>query len=1598
MYKILRKSFNILMVAMMVTLSIGCSDDDAPSIVLESIQITPAQANVPINTTGEYTATAHYSDSTSADVTQTVVWSSDNNETVSIVSSGENAGYASALQSGSANIIATMSGITSNTATVTVTSATLDSIQISPASKNIAAGLEVQYIAVGIYSDGANYPLTKFVTWQSSEESVAKIASNGLATTLAVGSTDITASVASINTVTSNTASLDVTSATMTSVLISTAQAHTTENDIAIGTTGNFIATAYFTDNSIVDVTNQVSWLSSENSVVTVTATGNYAGYAEALSAGKSTISASMVSIHPIDSNTISVEVAPTELTEITISQASSSLSNVSPTLIVGTTIETKATGTFSDGSSRDITNEVTWKATTQTVSVDQSGFVQALSIGSAEITAHYLTQTAALIVDSAIAEVVEATIDSIDISGPNEAPIGTSVQLTAIASYNNSSALDVTTQATWMSDQTGVSIINGLVTSTSTADVEITAIYDGVSTTHSIHFREAVLEYLEIQESYSADGNGKIITDTTQKIYLVDDVNYDPVSPNAYYPTVWAVYTDGHKEYVTTEAFWWSSNQNSAYVNTIQGSFVFGKDLAKEVEISAKWGGEEASFYVDVIIQEGAPTLDTIVFRTDDGTDVTNTKIDIPEGEMLWVTAYGQFSNGTEENINAKSYYSSSAPKTAFVIDQIDSNIRALNPGTAQISATWQGVTGIVNVEVIETINPELQSIEIQKGYVADGSGEVISDTNPLFMEDRDKFYVTAWGNYSDGQKRYINTDVFWKSSNEDTAKFPPLQKSSELRAVNLGSTTITATLAGVEGLAAVYVVEVNSLIIAGIDELAIGIATQLNAIATLNNGTDTTSAVVNDKVTWLSSDIATATVDSTGLVTSISEGHVTITSTAKEDDTIVATKELAIVGATLESIQIEYGHNETTPNPIISLDVEITTEEYITAWGLYSDGSRRYINTDVVWWSSDQQTASIFSGGFNGSSNVYGRELGKATITASLDGKSASLAVTVVNTGPILLSIDLEVENQIVDDGIVDIEVGSEKWVTAYGNYDDGSRKDINAKVFYTSSDLGVAFILDEVSSNVYGISVGTAIISVEWQEKSASFTANIITSTAPILTSIEIQKSYDSTGNGEVISDTNPLYMAVGDVQYITAWGIYSGGTKEYINTQVFWASQDQSIASMSITQQNSDVTAEKLGSTTVSATLDGITASVPVHVIEVEGYKISGVNDMALGTMTQLSAIGTLTNGTDTTSAIVSDKANWSSSDTDIATVDSTGLVTSVKPGTVTITATGKIDTNIIVTHALTILDAELLSIQIEQGYVEAGGPIITTLDIVVTEYEYITAWGLYADGSRRYINTNAVWWSSDQQVVSINSIVGPNSSSEVYGKELGSADVTANYSGLAATVKVTVIPQSATLQSIEIRKNFESTDSAGGTVDIPVGQEKFLEAWGHYSDNTIVNINSKVFWSSSDMGTASIVDELSSYVHGISADQATITAEWQGISASITANVQAYVEPELVSIELHIGSSENGEIIDDGANPLNMSTQSEQYVTAWGIYNNGSKEYINTDVWWESDDDSIAKLPLDQSSSTVQTRLKDGKTQIHASMGKIVGTVTVNVSK
>jgi uncharacterized protein YjdB len=103
---------------------------------------------------------------------------------------------AEGIQLGSSNptpIVITPLSASNTISTSGGLAAPLVSIAITPANPSMAAGISQQFAASGTYSDGTTRDITTQVTWSSSNISVATVNSSGLVTTVATGSTAITA-------------------------------------------------------------------------------------------------------------------------------------------------------------------------------------------------------------------------------------------------------------------------------------------------------------------------------------------------------------------------------------------------------------------------------------------------------------------------------------------------------------------------------------------------------------------------------------------------------------------------------------------------------------------------------------------------------------------------------------------------------------------------------------------------------------------------------------------------------------------------------------------------------------------------------------------------------------------------------------------------------------------------------------------------------------------------------------------------------------------------------------------------------------------------------------------------------------------------------------------------------------------------------------------------------------------------------------------------------------------------------------------------------------------------------------------------------------
>jgi 6-phosphogluconolactonase len=183
----------------------------------------------------------------------------------------------------------------------------LVSLAVTPANPSISAGRTVQITATGTFDDGTAQDLTTSVNWNSSDLGKARISnalgSQGLVQGIAAGSTTITASSGSVT----GSTTLTVTSSVLASIGVSPATP-----SLALGSKLQFSATATFSDGSAQDLTNVVTWGSSDLTVATISNTPASAGLASALGIGSTSITATSGSV--TGSTVLTVTAAPTAI------------------------------------------------------------------------------------------------------------------------------------------------------------------------------------------------------------------------------------------------------------------------------------------------------------------------------------------------------------------------------------------------------------------------------------------------------------------------------------------------------------------------------------------------------------------------------------------------------------------------------------------------------------------------------------------------------------------------------------------------------------------------------------------------------------------------------------------------------------------------------------------------------------------------------------------------------------------------------------------------------------------------------------------------------------------------------------------------------------------------------------------------------------------------------------------------------------------------------------------------------------------------------------------------------------------------------------
>src|SRR5438874_1902375 len=245
-----------------------------------------------------------------------------------------------------------------NTVASTITGTpVLRKLQVIPALASVPAGATQQFRATGTYTDGSTADLTSSVTWSSSDPGLATVDANGLATGVGVGTATVSATSGAVR----GSAFMQVTPAVIASLAVDPVLA-----SVPAGATQQFRATGTYTDGSTADLTSSVTWSSSDPSLATVDANGLATG----VSVGTATISATSGAVR----GSAFIQVTPAVLASLAVDPVLASVP-------AGATQQFRATGTYTDGSTADLTGAVSWSSGDPSVAtVDANGLATGVS------------------------------------------------------------------------------------------------------------------------------------------------------------------------------------------------------------------------------------------------------------------------------------------------------------------------------------------------------------------------------------------------------------------------------------------------------------------------------------------------------------------------------------------------------------------------------------------------------------------------------------------------------------------------------------------------------------------------------------------------------------------------------------------------------------------------------------------------------------------------------------------------------------------------------------------------------------------------------------------------------------------------------------------------------------------------------------------------------------------------------------------------------------------------------------------------------------------------------------------------------------------
>ena len=604
-----------------------------------------------------------------------------------------------------------------------------------------------------------------------------------------------------------------------------------------------------------------------------------------------------------------------------------------------GLTQQMTAMGTYSDGTSEDITTTVTWDSDTPaTASIDGSGLANGVSAGTATIIAilDTVSGNTGITVTDAVLETIAVTPSGTSI------PLGLTQQMTAMGTYSDGTTKDITTTVTWNSDTPATASIDGsgLANGIDIGTVTITATLDTVSSNTGITVTAAVLETIAVTPAISSIPAG-----LTQQM------------------TAMGTFSDGISQDITSMVTWETTPSISIMVGT---GTVKGMAVGTATVTATLY-----AVFGNATLEISAAVLETIA--------VTPVNPSIPIGLTQQMTATGYYSDGTSQDITPTVTWSSNTTAAATVTGT--GIVNSVATGSPIITAASGDISGQVTVHTTPAV---LQSITVLQANLS----------IPVGLTRQ----MDAWGNDSDGGTRDLTATVVWSSDNTSVAT---VTGSGLVSAVSAGTAHIIATSGSISGNTAMTVTSATLQIItiAPVNpSVPVGLTQQMTVTGTYS---DWTVQDISQIVTWASDTTPVATVTNTGLATGVAAGTAKITATADAVSNYTTLTITPVTISVVIPYMPNYtdcfratptstSYTVCFPHPTF-----LTGSSYgLTASALYADATTQNV-TSATTWSSATTTVATFN---TTNKNVIQTHIsGTSDITAWTVSGSTTITLTV-------------------------------------------------------------------------------------------------------------------------------------------------------------------------------------------------------------------------------------------------------------------------------------------------------------------------------------------------------------------------------------------------------------------------------------------------------------------------------------------------------------------------------------------------------------------------------------------------------------------------